>query len=470
MKDETYVLSGMMYGDEGKGTFVDYVASKHNIKQNIRFNGGSQASHTVVTNDGQVHKFSQLGSGMFQEGCRTYLSDNMVVNPLNLIEEIKQFADKLKINPDNLMKRVFINKDCYVVTPYHRLINKLKELSSAYIRRGSFGTGVSEVRKVLNETGLGLQMKDLTDKHNQDVLRTKLEALFYYTRELLMINRPFIKDNDYENLIDEAEVYYLTDLSRKNKVLECYEDLVANVNFNVISDFADFYHEDEKAVFEGSQGLLIDSNYGFRPNVASLDTTNLYAMKLLKDHEHVNKIGLAKSFATRHGLGVFPTEDASLNTLGEEQETTYWIGNVRFGWFDAVLMRYAQAINKVDEVYLSMMDKISVLPSIKICNSYQYTGILDEGFKNTFDYEIINHQIIVKDVKPNQNDKTTYLYQCKPIYIEVDGWDRDISNIKDVDNLPKNCLDYIALIEKLTGVNITLLSTGPSRKDKVKVR
>jgi adenylosuccinate synthase len=135
MKNKAYVLAGMLLGDEGKGSFVDYLSFDDNCKQIIRYNGGAHAGHTVTLESGSKHQFSQLGSGSFLEGSRTYLSENMVVNPRSLVEESIQFAEKVNSTKEKILERVYINENSYIVTPYHRLIKRLKELSSAYSRR-----------------------------------------------------------------------------------------------------------------------------------------------------------------------------------------------------------------------------------------------------------------------------------------------------------------------------------------------
>lgn len=147
-----YVLAGMQYGDEGKGSFVDFLANQKQADCIVRYNGGSQASHTVVTSEGILHKFCQLGSGMFYEGSETYLTENVVVNLESLLCEAECFSRETGLPIEQVLKRVKIHENCYIVTPYHILMNMLRELSQGKNRRGTVGTGVSEVRKILEET------------------------------------------------------------------------------------------------------------------------------------------------------------------------------------------------------------------------------------------------------------------------------------------------------------------------------
>ena len=142
---DNYVLCGMQYGDEGKGTFVDYLTHEKNADCVVRYAGGSQAAHTVITPSGIRHKFSQLGSGTFLRKCHTYLTENMVVNLENLYNEMVVFEMETKVPVSELTKRIHIHENCYLVTPYHKLIDKLRELSKGENRRGIVGTGTSEL-------------------------------------------------------------------------------------------------------------------------------------------------------------------------------------------------------------------------------------------------------------------------------------------------------------------------------------
>ena len=184
---DSFILCGMQFGDEGKGTFVDYLAHEQNIDCIIRYNGGSQASHTVVTPSNIIHKFSQLGSGMFLNKCHTYITENMVINLDNLMVEMEVFSEKTGISITDLMDRIHIHENCFVVTPYHKLINKLRELSKGDNRRGTVGTGVSEVRHLLAEPKLfpyepqlGLQVKDIFNPHSNYAIVTSMLALENY--------------------------------------------------------------------------------------------------------------------------------------------------------------------------------------------------------------------------------------------------------------------------------------------------
>lgn len=467
---DNYVVCGMAFGDEGKGSFIDYLALSYGIKNIVRYNGGSQAGHTVITPGGVLHKFSQLSSGTFYSQSRTFLSSNMVINPINIVEEAHRFALKSGLDLEEILARVFIHEDCWIVTPYHKLLNKLRELSSKDNKRGSVGTGVSEVM-ILLEENLGVKFKDL---YASDILKKKLTDLCQYTADFISRNSEVIKEvinqPEYESLRQEYD--YLTNFSSIGNIHNYYLLLIKSNKFNICNDFFKYLGAGEPAIYEGSQGLLLDRVYGFKPNTTMLDTTNKYALKMLFDYQNDNvvKIGVLKAFSTRHGIGIFPTEDNNLNTKisDENQSNGFSNGSMRFGWFDAVLVRYAQKINQVDELYLSSLDKLNFFSKIKICNSYKYFGKVDDKFRSLFDFYESDGEIIIKDIKCHDDILTLYLKQCQPVYTVVDGWNKDISDCHEKSDLPSACIGYIEEIEKLINIKVTVISVGPTRINKIR--
>lgn len=485
---DSFILCGMQFGDEGKGTFVDYLAHEQNIDCVVRYNGGSQASHTVITPSRTIHKFSQLGSGMFLDKCHTYITENMVINLDNLMIEMEVFSKKTGISISDLIERIHIHEDCFVVTPYHKLINKLRELSKGEKRRGTVGTGVSEVRYLLAEpklfpyeSPLGLQVKDIFNKYSNSHIISRMEALQNYVDKFYRENEDVIWQNAPEEMKKslKKEITFLLAHDAFWNIVSSYMSKFkfaspdVNLNACIYNAYElSFRKSCKSAIFEGSQGLLIDCNYGIKPNTTFLDTTNHFALDISYYRDHIIKVGIAKAFTSRHGLGVFPTEttEVSGRICDNNQDESFWNGKIRFGWFDAILFRYAQSINQVDEVYLSSLDKLDGFEIIKVCNKYCYNGIVDENFKTIFNYyPLPDGQIIITDIKKSSEDLGTYLAKCTPKYIMVKGWQKDISNVTDSNSLPKECLEYIALLEELTNLHISIVSVGPTRENKIRM-
>lgn len=456
-----YIISGSLFGDEGKGTFVDYLSCTKNIKENVRYNGGSQASHTVI-NDGITHKFSQLGSHFLNEDSRTFLSRYTIVNLFNIIVEADYLERKINIPREELLKRVFVDSSSIIVTPYHKLINELNEIENQNNRRGSVGTGVSEVMRVYEKEGVLLSLNDFT---NEEYIK-KLHELFNITKSLLSTssNKKLIN-----KLITKEDIECLTNDKNKDYIIKCYENLLNSGLINIIEDITRF-HQKEDVLFEGSQGLLIDKDYGIRPNTTLLSTSNKNGILLSNTiNTTPHKIGIISSLISRHGIGVLPTYDKTLSSMisDENQKESYYQGSPRYGYFDAVLLRYSQSINNNDEYFLSSLDRLSSFKEIKICDSYIYTGEITDDFEETFDYYIDNNRTIIKNIKKNSIYLRKYLSKTIPLYIVIDGWNKNISNITNIEDLPDECHNFINLIEYLTNIKITLLSVGPNKNQKL---
>lgn len=465
--NKSYIVSGCQFGDEGKGTITDYLASIHNLKENVRYNGGSHASHTVII-DGVKHKFSQLGSSFLTNDIRTYLSENTIVNPFNLVTEAKVLSSKIGIPTEEILKRIFISEQASVVTPYHSLINKVRELSDKNKRTGSVGTGVSEVYKIKEKTGLDLKVSDLLDGKSKD----KLIELYHYTREYVLKNRDKINPQMIKKYLDIAELEMLIDPKNEQYLVTCYHNLLDSVLLNTCPGIKEF-HQDEDILFEGSQAVLIDRKYGIRPNTTSLSTTNHYGVKLAEElGTEIKRIGCISSLTSRHGMGLLPTYDEYLQEriFDENQMPSFYQGCPRYGWFDTLLLRYSLRVSPNDELFMSALDRLSNLGKIKICDKYLYTGEIDDDFKKTFEYFQEGKKTIITDIKENTDCLRKYLARCLPIYIELNGFDEDISKIKDYDSLPDECINFVDTVEVLTGTRITLVGVGPKRKQKLKRR
>ena len=464
--NNSYIVSGSMFGDEGKGTLCDYLSYKYNLKENVRFNGGSQASHTVIVND-KKHKFSQLGSGMLS-GTRVYLSDNTIVNLFNIITEVKVFSQISDNSVEDILKNVYVDENASVVTPYHSLINKLRELSLKENSLGSVGTGVSEVHKLREKTGLDLKVKNLIDGSSDQILSN----LFKYTSEYYKKTRDMIDDDLYDELIDEKDIYYLTNPINKDYIKKCYDNLINNSLFNISSNIKDF-HRDSNVLFEGSQGLLLDKDYGIRPNTTSLDTTNKNGIKLANEIGTNNiSIGCASILTNRHGKGLLVTYDNYLNNLiyDENQSENYFQGSPRYGWFDSVLFRYSHMVNPNDYYFLSGIDKSNGFETLKICNKYIYNGEINEEFDDIFDYDCDKENTYIYGIKKNSDLLKNYLMKCTPCYIELKGYDIDFNKIKSFDDLPNIIYDYIHLLEAICKVDFNIIGIGPDRSQKLERR
>ena len=523
------ITCGMQFGDEGKGTFIDYLTDRYKADWIVRYNGGSQAAHTVVTTNGIIHKFSQLGSGFFNDSVNLYISGNMVINLDNLFMEIRELALKVHLSERAIFSRIYFSPACLLVTPYHKLLNRLRELSLGENRRGSVGTGVSEVAylryisrrdykggEIRKKYGpLYLELGDVFNnwiKSNTKGIIRIFKSLREYVKDFYFDKEAAIKKNMPAQLKEglERDIQFLLfdetqyeELAKKfvdkcQKTWQEYPDL-RNRIVHEMPQFEDvnrlrgtsMYEEafrHHTIIYEGSQGLLLDGKYGLRPNTTHLDTSIHEAVMMASSFKRclnhsseelgrkviTRKIGIAKAFYSRHGEGVFPTESTDLEAIIEDknQEQTFWNGKIRFGWFDAVLFRYAQRINQVSEVFLSSLDKLNGLEKLKVCNSYIYCGEIDDVFKKHFSFYIDEQgNVIVMDILQSYKNISRYLKQCKPVYITVKGWKKAVFETIGGyrETICEECRDYIRLISSLTNVPITCISYGPTRREKMQI-
>lgn len=325
------IVVGLGFGDESKGATVDWLCATNDIKAVVRYNGGPQAAHNVVTPDGRHHTFAQFGSGTFH-GVPTFLSGHMLVNPFNLGLE----ADHLEsLGIENPLDLVFIDHDALLVTPYHCAANKAREDIRGEGRHGSTGQGIGEtMRYAIMHPDDAPRMIDL---YRPEHLRRKLIRLYdQFNAEVpLPLDLPTIETlvADYTAIRDDLQI----------------------VDSTVLEDFLD----SGDCVFEGAQGVLLDQLYGFHPHVTFSTTTQANARSLLGGRE-AEVYGLTRSYHTRHGAGPLPTENDRLDDFPEPHNGTgVYQGAWRVGGLDLSLLKYAIHVNGgIDHLVVSHADRL----------------------------------------------------------------------------------------------------------------
>ncbi len=369
---KTPIVIGMSYGDEGKGTTVDYLCSEHQTNFVVRFCGGPQAAHNVVTPDGRHHTFSQFGSGTFK-GAGTILTAGMMINPLNMVAEAEHLIEVTGVNP---FFKTLINGKCLMITDVHRQANRQRELNRGIDRHGSCGEGIGETKAFYLYHPV--EAPRIEDMASPGVLRAKLEKMAsLYMEEI------------------DGFVYEVTD-SMMEDFHNLYEDIFGHITMTEkeLNEIIKSEAEQGLLVFEGSQGILLDEAHGFHPNTTWSDVTSRQALKVLSDvgieRDQVKQYGVLRTYSTRHGDGPFPTEFIQDNWMKEypELHNTYgeWQGDFRGGMFDLELAKYAfKANDGFDAISLTHCDK----NPDKIIESY--VGGFPEPSKN-FDRDIESHR------------------------------------------------------------------------------
>ena len=341
------------FGDAGKGAVTDFLGRSRGASLVVRFNGGAQAGHNVVTPDGVHHTFAQFGAATFS-GARTLLSRFVVLHPTALAVEARYLAEKGIVAP---LDRVLVDERALVTTPFHQASCRIRELARGDARHGSCGVGVGEtVADALASPADALRAGDLRDELT---LRRKL------------VGHRDAKRAELAGLAPDAEEWSAW---ANDAVVDRFIAAARSVASRVVDRAAveAALASSTEVVFEGAQGVLLDEDHGFHPPQTWSRCTFTNALAILDEARWdgaVERIGVHRAYSVRHGAGPFPTEDRSLACDEPHNVHGPWQGGVRFGHLDAVLLRYALgACGGVDSIALTHVDQLR--PEHRISTSY----------------------------------------------------------------------------------------------------
>ncbi|MHB1594270.1 MAG: adenylosuccinate synthetase [Streptosporangiaceae bacterium] len=342
------IVVDLGYGDAGKGGVVDWLCSRPGPASTVvRFNGGAQAAHNVVTADGRHHTFAQFGSGSFTPGVRTHLSRFMLVDPLALAAEAGHLA---AVGVGDALDRLTVDRDALLTTPYHRAANLAREAARGAGRHGSCGMGIGEA------AGYALA-------HPQDAPR----AGDCQSARVLAAKLALLRDRL------NAEVGPLRAPGVTDLVAACraFADRVTLTGPGYLAGVL----RAGPVVFEGAQGVLLDEWHGFHPYTTWSTTTFANAETLLAEAGATAlRLGVTRCYQTRHGPGPLVTEDPTLELPEPHNRPGRWQGPFRRGHLDAVALRYAiEVAGGVDAVALTHLDAARHQP-LRLCGSYLAGG------------------------------------------------------------------------------------------------
>ncbi len=464
-----YIIRGLLYGDEGKGSIVDYLSQ--NCSDVIK-EGGPQAAHHIVSRNGKLHRSEQMSSGVFNKGVRTFSSRNALINTQYLIREhvMLHFA-----GVNDGMKRMFIDSRCPIVTPLHQMIGRMREVINNH---GSTGMGVGDAVKDWKE--LGNSVLAMNDILNEEVLKEKINMLFIRKFDEA---KDLVKNNPSNTKLYEIYKYH-HELMSERMLFNSYTNFAIAYPSCIVQNgeeyFSGLLESENDIVFEGSQGALLDPEFGFVPYVTKMKTTFDTAMELIGNRisrSDISRIGVVRAYSTRHGRGPFVTEHEKLTESIPDayNGTNSWQGTFRIGWFDLVATRYGLSINKgVDSIALTNLDRLSKLNTIYVCTSYKYCGVEEDKIDKFFEYEYLRSKVVITGFKnpinPTNEEITKILFDCVPIYEKFNGWKNH--NLKDVRHLPKEAIKYIKFLESEDGLNekISIISVGETSENKIVVK
>ena len=344
MKAHAYMIVGLAFGDCGKGSMVDYLARLYGASLLVRYSGGPQAAHTVVLSDGRSHAFAQFGSASFIPGVRTHLSRYMLIEPFALMNEAGVLARTLGTNREELLGRLTIDPDCLVITPFHWMLNRLREKSRGDGRHGSCGMGVGEARAM--EIAGEVKSLFLSYFQNKFVSRSYLENIREYC---ISEGERVDPGSSYLGLMRAEDI---------DALAEFYYDFWLNTSHINETNLRNILRR-SVSIFEGAQGVLLDEVYGFAPYNSWTNTTAGNAKRILRDIDIPRTtIGVVRTYFTRHGPGPFVSE-CEPTIQDRHNGTGKWQGKFRTGLFDLVAFRYSlRCAGGVDEIALTHVDHV----------------------------------------------------------------------------------------------------------------
>lgn len=419
----TVVIIGAQWGDEGKGKITDFLAEKADIV--VRYQGGNNAGHTVVVDDGEF-KLHLIPSGILHPEKLCVIGNGVVIDPKVLKEELSALAKR-----GVPTAKLCISQRAHVIMPYHRQLDAVEEEQKGADKIGTTKRGIGPTYTD-KASRVGIRVVDLIDQEEfPKLLKKNIDN----------------KNNIFEKLYNTKGFQYEEVLSEYQGYAEMLAPMAEDVSLLVNNAIK----EGKNVLFEGAQGTLLDLDHGTYPYVTSSNPTAAAAcLGSGIGPSKINRaLGIVKAYTTRVGEGPFPTElnDAQSEEIrknGNEYGTTTGRPR-RCGWFDAVIVRYAVRISGLDSLAITKLDVLSGLPVIKLCSGYRYKGEIIREFPAS-----------LKE-----------LAKCEPVYEEFPGWAEDISHITNYEELPGNAKRYLERIIELTEVKIALISIGVKRSQTI---
>ena len=417
------LLLGLQWGDEGKGKIVDVLSDSYDII--ARFQGGPNAGHTLEFN-GIKHVLHTIPSGIFHPSAINIIGNGVVIDPVIFEKEI------YNLKPYNIdfHSKLLISKKAHLILPTHRLLDSASEASKGKARIGSTLKGIGPT--YMDKTGRnGMRVGDVLTNNWMDRYKSLKD------KHLKMLNY-YKVDIKFDIIELEKKFFSAIEVLKKCQIVDS-----ENYIYKTISN-------GKKILAEGAQGSLLDIDFGTYPYVTSSTTTAAGACTGLGiPPNNIKKVfGIFKAYTTRVGGGPFPTElndkvGKFIAKAGNEFGATTGRPR-RCGWIDLVALKYAIRLNGVTELMMMKGDVLSGIKTIKVCTHYEFE-------KSNIDYFPfdINHESV------------------KPKYIEIPGWENDLTKIENADELPREFLNYIDFIERELETPVKIVSVGPDRKQTI---
>jgi adenylosuccinate synthase len=414
------IISGLQWGDEGKGKVVDALAPQYHVV--ARFQGGPNAGHTLQF-DGKKIVLHCMPSGIFNAGSLNVIGSGVVLDPIVLVDEIRQIDATTATSKG----KVVISKRAHLILPTHRIIDAAQETKKGNAKIGSTLRGISPAYtdKIARS---GLRAGDIL---RPDFKEKYLAAKKNHLQYLQMFDFPF-------ELKDEEQQW-----------LQCIEMLKKTISIDDTEYIINDYASRGCVLAEGAQGAMLDVDFGAYPYVTSSNTIAAGCCTGLgiPPHKVGRIIGIFKAYCTRVGSGPFPTEQDNecgeqMRQQGSEYGSTTGRSR-RCGWLDLVALRYAIMLCGATELYMMKADVLDNFNVVKVAVKYRVNGVETDRYPYDTDAHI------------------------EPIYKEFRGWQTNISECRREEDLPTELQEYIRFIEEQTGVPVKFVSVGADRTESV---
>jgi len=416
------VVLGLQWGDEGKGKAIDYLANLFNVV--VRYQGGHNAGHTIFYK-GEKVILHLLPSGVFTPKTISVIGHGVVVDPLQLVKEIKNLHH-LRVADDNL----FLSAAAPLILPVHQKLDVIFE-NSRYVKIGTTKRGIGPAYEDLKGRR-ALLIRDLLDR---DVFTKKVKSLNDYYNKIMQYF-------DGEQVAVDS---YLDEYLEAGAFLQKY-------TLNTTYLLNQLYSEGKSILFEGAQGALLDINLGTYPFVTSSNSTvgGVFIGTGLSPKAVDKIIGISKAYTTRVGGGPFPSElfedEADiLRKLGNEYGSTTGRPR-RVGWLDLVALKYAIMVNGVDEIFLTKLDVLDDFDEIRVVTHYEYEGVRNQIFDLSLEY----------------------LENVKTVSKSFSGWKENIEASRNYQDLPGKAREYLQFIEEYIQIPVRYVSVGMKRDQTIK--
>jgi len=412
----------LQWGDEAKGKIVDLLTDEHEIV--VRYQGGNNAGHTVVF-EGQTYKLSLLPAGILHPNVTSVIATGVVINPKALIAEI----DSVEARKGSVGKHLLISDRAHVIFPWHILEEKVLEKCRG---EGAIGTTMRGIGTCYRDKAGRTHAIRMGDLLHADFFRQRVEEVVEYKNVMLKSRLDDFEPLDVSAIVAE------------------YSQYAERLRPNIIDTTAYLHHAlkaKKRLLFEGAQGSLLDIDHGTFPFVTSSNSSGagIHNGSGVPERAITNMIGVVKAYTTRVGGGPFPTElhDATgqhIRDVGREYGTVTGRPR-RCGWFDAVAAGYGARLSGVDSIVIALLDVLSGLPELQICEAYEIDG------ERTTDFP----------------SHVSRLARVKPIYRTMPGWSEDITGVRKMSDFPTAARKYIDTVAELVGSPASIISVGPDR-------